>query len=131
MRRFYEDEWLGGGEERAREVARQWTWHYAMPHGQAYHRNGLRCTTLSQIASLVAIDSQAKRDVRMALLVLRRLQQTLDETSEGLPAELVVEILKYLTSRRVPSLHHHHLQPFSSFLLAQVHSFAQFLFGFV
>jgi hypothetical protein len=58
MLRFYEDEWLRGGEERAREVARQWTWHHATPHGQAYHRDGQQCTTVAQIASLIAVDSE-------------------------------------------------------------------------
>jgi hypothetical protein len=55
MRQFYDDEWLRGGQERAREVARQWTWHYATPHGQAYHSDGLQCTT---VASLIAVDPQ-------------------------------------------------------------------------
>ncbi len=58
MLRLYEDEWLRGGEERAREVAQQWTWHHATPHGQAYHRDGQQCTTVAQIVSLIAVDSE-------------------------------------------------------------------------
>lgn len=108
MRRFYEGEWLRGGQERAREVARQWTWHYATPHGQAYHRDGQQCTTVAQIASLISFDSELRREVRMVLLVMRRLH-TENETIGELPAELVIEIVKHLASHRTPppSLRHH------------------------
>jgi hypothetical protein len=55
------NEVAGIGEEGARVKARLWTWHFATNHGRAYMRSGRRCSGMTQLARLVAVDPQVTR----------------------------------------------------------------------
>jgi hypothetical protein len=60
------------GEEGARAKARLWTWHFATGHGRAYMRSGRRCSGMTQLASLIAVDPQVTRHTTTLLCYLPR-----------------------------------------------------------
>jgi hypothetical protein len=60
------------GEEGARAKARLWTWHFATDHGRAYMRSGRRCSGMTQLASLIAVDPQVTRHTTTLLCYLPR-----------------------------------------------------------